>query len=229
MVDFNSPYYPYEKVITGANTFKGVEDIPYKLLMYLLDLPDSKGYVPTDDNNRPRVRLAKYLWYDGANPLNNPLPTPEQKLSLIFDPLNPVLDTDTQKEKHPKGYRMVWQKIIGQSQTETETEIKCYFARTIANTPFVDSIGIRFEISVNANYETNMKINAYERTVNIEQCIREALNGVNITGIGVVNFSRMAHIDNGSGYLYDYGTNVGRYVHCSIDWAESNEPEVTIY
>lgn len=229
MVDFNSPYYPYEKVITGLNTFKGAEEIPYKLLMYLLDLPDKNGYTPIDDNSRPRVRLAKYLWYDGANPLKNKLPTPQQKRSLLFDPNNPVLDTDEQKALHPKGYRLVWQKIIGQSQVEAETEIKCFFARVISNNDFSDTIGIRFEISVNVNHEANTKTDAYERTVNIEQCIREALNGVNITGIGVVKFSRLDHIDNGSGYLYDYGTNVGRFLHCSIDWSESQQPDITIY
>lgn len=229
MVDFNSPTYPYERVLTGLNKYKGMEEIPYKLLIYLLDLPDQNGYYPVDDNSRPRVRLAKYLWYDGANPLQNPLPSADQKRSLLFDPDNPVLDTDEQKAKHPKGYRLVWQKLVGQSQVEAETEIKCYFARVISNSDYVDSIGIRFEISVNVNHETNLKTNAYERSVNIEQCIREALNGVNITGIGVVKFSRMDHIDNGSGYLYDYGTNVGRYLHCSIDWAESDQPGITIY
>ena len=40
---FDSPYYPYEKVQTGFNTLRGAEEIPAKILRYLLDLPDWKG------------------------------------------------------------------------------------------------------------------------------------------------------------------------------------------
>lgn len=101
-----SPYYPYEKVQTGYLTMQGTEEIPYQILQYLLDLPDANGYVPVDDNNRPRVRLAKYLWYDGAQPLSQPLPTVQEKLSMLFDGDSPVPNTDEQKTAHPKGYRL---------------------------------------------------------------------------------------------------------------------------
>ena len=88
-----SPYYPYEKVQTGYLTMQGTEEIPYQIIQYLLDLPDATGYAPTNDNTRPRVRLAKYLWYDGPRPLSHPLPTAQEKLSLLFDGDNPVLNT----------------------------------------------------------------------------------------------------------------------------------------
>mgnify|MGYP003300989585 CR=1 FL=1 len=71
MVSFDSPFYPYEKV-QDFNTLKGAEEIPYKILMYLLDLPDRHGYEPVDDNSRARVRLIKYLYYDEPNPLARP-------------------------------------------------------------------------------------------------------------------------------------------------------------
>ena len=93
-VPFNSDTYPYERVQPGYNRMEGAEEIPLKIIRYLLDLPDSAGYIPVDDNSRPRVRLAKYLWYEGVNPLNNPLPTPAQKLSLLFDGENPEVNTD---------------------------------------------------------------------------------------------------------------------------------------
>ena len=57
-----SPYYPYEKVQTGYLTMQGTEEIPYQIIQYLLDLPDATGYAPTNDNTRPRVRLAKLLF-----------------------------------------------------------------------------------------------------------------------------------------------------------------------
>ena len=61
MTDFSSPYYPYEKVNEGYNSFDGAELIPYQILSYLMDMEDANGYVPVDDNARPRVRLMKYL------------------------------------------------------------------------------------------------------------------------------------------------------------------------
>ena len=39
--DFDSPYYPFFKVLPGVNTLKGSELIPYKIMRYLLDLPDA--------------------------------------------------------------------------------------------------------------------------------------------------------------------------------------------
>lgn len=95
-------FHPYEKVQPGYVTMAGAEEIPYILLTYLLDLPDRTGYEPVDENDRPRVRLAKYLWHDGALPLAQPLPTPEEKRSLLFDGTQPVLNTQEAKERHPK-------------------------------------------------------------------------------------------------------------------------------
>lgn len=220
---FNSPTYPYERVQIGYNRFKGAEYIPYKLLMYLLDLPDKNGYEPVDDNNRPRVRLAKYLWYDGARPLSQALPTPAQKLSLLFDGEEPVLETDEQKAKHPKGYRLFWQVFWGQSQTEAKTLLKCYLGRVLPVDENIAKIGVVFEILSNVNLESNTRTDAYERSYAIEQCIIEALSGVNIAGIGVVDFARMSHTDNGSRPIADSGTVVGRELHVSLTWAENSD------
>ena len=219
MQDFNSRYYPYEKT-EAANTLRGSEEIPYKMLMYLLDMPDQYGYIPVDDNERPRVRLMKHLYYDEPKPLSNPLPTPEQKLSLLFDPAHPDINTKELHQQHPKGYRLFWQKIIGQSQLDAAATLKCYIARLTENRKQFTTIGIRFEIFVNTNLETNTKTNAYQRSYDIEQCLHEALDGVNMAGIGTISFARQDHGDNGSYVIYDDATNVGRSVHCSILWAE---------
>ncbi|MBQ1202054.1 MAG: hypothetical protein IIX59_08775, partial [Alistipes sp.] len=40
------------------------------------------------------VRLAKLLWYDGEKPLEQPLPTPKQKLSMLWNGDESVLNTD---------------------------------------------------------------------------------------------------------------------------------------
>lgn len=217
----NSPTYPYYRVIKGANRLRGMELIPYKLLMYLLDLPDAFGYTPIDDNEKyPRCRLNKYIWYDGPNPLDNPLPTPQEKLSLLFDPEQPDINTDTQKAAHPQGYRYFWQRLIGQSQLEAGVILKCYLGRISEPRKFETNIGVIFEVWVNVNLETNTKTSAYQRSVDIEQCLHEALDGVNIAGVGTVSFARNDSIYNGSEPIWDEMTNIGRYINCSVAWAE---------
>ena len=220
-IPFSSDSYPYERIQSGFNRLRGSEKIPEKVLLYLLDLPDANGYFPQDDNRRPRVRLIKYLWYDGARPLGNPLPTPVEKLSMVFDGEEPVLNTQELREKHPKGYRIYPQRVWGQSDTEAGVTLKCYLGRTVAKDNFHTVFGLTFEILVNVNLENTTRTDAYSRAYDIEQCIIEALHGVNMTGIGVVDFSRYAHPDNGSDSIFDYGTHVGRRLKMSIEWCDS--------
>lgn len=221
MVSFNADTYPYERVQTGASSFQGLEAVPQKILMYLLDLPDQYGYVPQDTNDRSRVRLAKYLWYDGAQPLENPLPTPTEKLSLLFDGEHPVLDTADLQTAHPKGYRLYAQEFWGQSQTVAQTTLKCYTGRVNPQTLYMANIDLYFEILCNVNQETTTRTSAYSRSLDIEQCILESLNGVNIAGIGVVEFSRQANTNCMSRYISDEGTNVGRQLCMNLSWANS--------
>ena len=225
-VDFSAPTYPYERVMPAFLSFRGAEEIPHKLLIYLMDLPDAAGYEPVDDNERPRVRLMKYLWHDGANPLGEKLPTAQEKRSLLFDGNEPVLNEESLKIRHPKGYRLYAQKYWGEAQTEAKSEIKCYLGRIFAQTPLDARIGVTFVITCNANQETTTKTDAYSRAYDMEQCIIEALHGVNIAGVGVVDFSRAAHADNGSRPVSDQsGTMVGRELKMSIQWAESGEAD----
>lgn len=218
---FNSDTYPFDRVQSGFNRLRGSENIPKQVLMYLLDLPDANGYFPVDDNKRARVRLAKYLWYDGARPLSNALPTPNEKLSMLFDGDEPVLNGEELRKKHPKGYRIYPQRVWGQSETEAATTLKCYLGRTVAKDNFHTIFGLTFEILVNVNLENTTRTDAYSRAYDIEQCIIEALHGVNMSGIGVVDFSRYAHPDNGSESIFTYGTLVGRRLKMSIEWCDS--------
>ena len=224
--DFDSPYYPFERVETGYGTFKGAEKIPKKIVNYLLDLPDRNGYTPVDDNARPRVRLIKYICCDGANPLAQPLPTAEEKLSIVFDGESPAVDTEEQKAKHPKGYRLFALEYWGQAQSMAQTVVKVYIGRVIPKTPFTAAVGIYFDILCNYGHETTTRTDDYSRSYDMEQCIIEALNGVNIGGAGVMTFDRGAHADNGSHAIYDQGMNVGRRVHMSLAWADSDEESV---
>lgn len=226
MVDLSSHYYPYERIYPGNSTFDGIERIPEKIIKYLLDLPDAAGYTPVDDNTRPRVRFIKYLWHDGRNPLGEALPTPAQKLSLLFDPEHPDLATTDLRDKHPKGFRLIGQGFIGQSQTEAATTVKVYMGRTFPKTPFQSELGVVFEILTSVVYETNTKSDAYARTYAMEQAILASLHGVNISGVGCFNFNRTAHSDNGSRPIADKGVNVGRELHMSLTWMDAGAPQV---
>lgn len=90
-----STTYPYERVQHYV-ALKGAEDIPRQVVDYLLDLP-LPGYQPPAANEYPRVRLMKYLFHDGTSPLDEPLPTPAQKLALVFDPLRQTDPPDKEK------------------------------------------------------------------------------------------------------------------------------------
>lgn len=223
-VDFNSPYYPYRRVINGQ-IMEGAELIPYKIMMYLLDLPDSAGYQPVDDNSRPRVRLIKFLTYDCANPLAQPLPTPEQKLSLLFNGEQPDINTDEQRQNHPFNYRLFMQHSIAQSLIEAKTILKIYPGRVLDPTDFRSVIGLQAEIWTNPNLVTNTKTANYDRLWDIECALRDSLNCVDIAGVGLVHFSRNDGSFNGSENLFGNSGECGRVVYFSTAWMGGGKEE----
>jgi len=224
--NFNSPYYPYEKVQTGYNTLRGAEYIPQQLITYLLDLPDQNGYEPVDDNSRPRVRLIKYLYYDDPNPLNKPLPTVEQKLSLLYNGKNAQLDGDEDKKNHPKGYRIYAQQYEEPSQLIAKVMLRCYMAREIPKSDYKTMIGVNFSVITNYALDNIMGTGVYSRTYAIHQCLVEALHGVNLNGIGVVYYSKPMHGDSGKTVYHDEGTNIYSDTFMAIEWQETTTEEV---
>ena len=84
-VDLRSPTYPYVKAQENYYDLSDTVSLPRKIIDYLIDAPQG-DYVPPDNNNYPRCRLWKYLYYDGARPLNQPLPTIQEKMSVLFNP-----------------------------------------------------------------------------------------------------------------------------------------------
>lgn len=225
-VPFTSDTYPYERVMKGYNRFIGAEQIPYKIITYLMDMADRNGYVPQDDNSRARVRLAKYLWYDTANPLSQPLPTDEEKRSMLYDGNDAVLSKEQLATTHPKGYRLYAQKYWTQSELDAKVLLKCYTGRVIPQSPFRASIGLTFEIIINCAMDTTTRTTAYSKIYAMECALIEALHGVNIAGIGVVNFNRYSHPDDGSRPYADEGTHIYRLINMDIDWQESREDVV---
>lgn len=221
-LDFSNPWYPYDRPEPGALRYRGISQIPGKIIRYLLDLPDANGYVPIDDNERPRVRLMKLLWHDGARPLEQALPTPEQKKSLLWTGDQPAPNTDEAKTKHPKGYRIFSQSFWLPADFKAGSFLKVYEGRILPYSKYQAEIGINFEIGVNYAQDANMKTTAYSRVTQMEEALLDALHMVNIDGVGGMNFDRREHMDDGSHPWHDDGTNLGRTLTLSITWAESN-------
>lgn len=200
----NSQWYPYYKVQEGFYDLSDGDELLRKIMDYILDMPDGNGYEPKDDNSFPRCRLWKLLYYDGARPIDNPLPTPKEKKAVLFNP--------DMAEKPPteKGYRLIPQMYIKPAQENAQTRIYCFLGRPIAEDDFTMQLSVVFDIWTHYIQESNTKLNeAYSRTWSMLQCLIQAFHGVNMTGVGTFYFNRSKHPDCGAEVLSDKDSNVG--------------------
>lgn len=217
MVDTTSQWYPYLKVQPSYFDLSESVDLPRKICDYLIDAP-ANNYTPKDNNKNSRCRLWKYLYYDGSNPLVQPLPTIEQKMSVVFNPEEPTVPPTT------KGYRLIPQVYVKQEQEIAQTRIMCYLGRTIpSNDEYKLSLSVVFSIWTHYAYEANTKTDAYSRIFAMEQALIEAFHGVNMDGIGTFYFNRAKHPDCGSRVIYDGKTNIGRELTIALEIA-TTEP-----
>lgn len=203
MVDKTSQWYPYQKVQRNNFNFEQFAMFPRLICDYLIDAPQG-DYEPIDNNEYSRCRLWKYLYYDGANPLSKKLPTIKEKLSVLFNPYKP------EKAPTEKGYRLIPQTFIKQAQDEAQTRIYVYLGRTIAqqdDNTFV--VSVIFDILTHYTFELNTKADEYSRSGAIAAALIEALNGVNITGIGTFSMAKRVHPDSGTKPIRDGNENVG--------------------
>lgn len=207
-----SPYYPYYKTQESYIDLSELADLPRKICDYLIDAP--KGdYEPIDDNNYPRTRFWKLLFYDDAKPLSNPLPTIQQKMELVFNPEKP---TDAPSEK---GYRLIPQIKVPQSQTKAQTRIQFHIGRTVPRRDnFKVAVSIVFDIFCNYTQEL-LKEEIYNRTIAIEQCIYAMFDGLNMAGIGTFMCNKGLHPDCDSIPFDDGVENVGREVTIALELA----------
>lgn len=205
-----SPTFPYERVQRYV-TLCGAEEVPRQVCHYLMDLP-LRDYTPPTSNDYPRVRLMKYLFHDSPSPLEEPVPTPAQKLQLLFDPQHP-----TEPPSSACGYRIFPQSYVAQAQYEGQTVLRCYMGNTIAKSVHHIELSVVFEVLSNVLYES-METAAMSRTFSMECAILEALNGVNLNGIGTFYFDRTQHSGCGAWEIGDRGTNVGRQIVMGVTW-----------
>lgn len=212
-VDPASPTYPYLKVQENYYDLADTVTLPRKICDYLIDAP-LRGYAPPDNNRYPRCRFWKYLYYDGARPLEKPLPTISEKLSVVFNPDEP------QNPPTEKGYRLIPQIFVKQSQESARTIVNVYLGRTVPmDDEFRIALSVHFRIWTHYTYEANTRSDEYSRVFAIEQSLIEALHGVNMDGIGTFFFSKFKHPDCGSGVMYDGETNVGRELTIALELA----------
>ena len=218
MMDVTSKFYPYEKIYKGYSDLSESLLIPKKIANYLLDLLDGH-YTPIDDNTYPRTRLWKYLYYDGEQPLKNPLPTAKQKKSVLFDPDEPTKPSDP-----AKGFRLIPEIFIKPAQTDAQTRIYFYMGSSVPDNDFRIQMSVVFRIWTHYTEENNTRMStAYSRVSAIEQALFESLHGVNMAGVGAFYFNRAKHSSCRSTPIADGNTNVGRELVMGIEVASNAE------
>lgn len=204
MSNIASKWYPYIKVQEGFSDHTDLDPIPRQIMDYLLDMPDKNGYAPLDDNSYPRCRFWKYLYYDGANPLDKPLPTAKQKMQVLFDPNKP------ENPPSEKGYRLFPQIYSKPAQENSQTRLYVYLGRGIAENDFKTQYSLVFDIWTHYTQESNTKSEAYSRGLAIADALYHAFHGVNMAGVGTFYFNRSKHPDCGEDYGDDKNSNIFR-------------------
>lgn len=220
MIPGISPTHPYRRVYNSFQ-FGDADTIPYKVMQYLLDLP-AAGYKPPNDNDYPRTRLKKYLYWDDPKPLDKALPTARQLQSVYFDPGKPDEPPDKSK-----GYRIFPQSLVTQAQTQGQTILRCYMGSVYPYVPnrmsaFEAQVTVCFEALSSTSYEANTRTTAISRTFAMACAIVDALNGVNIDGVGAFYFDRQQNTYCGIMPINDESTNVGYRLYMGVTLAGGN-------
>lgn len=198
----DNPYFPYQKV-ADYTTIPDAETLLKKIVDYLLDFP-MKGYTPPSDTSTPRSRLSRLLYYDVPHPLDQPLPTPAQKISMVFDPESPDVPPD--KDKGYRVYPMIYP-IQAESMGRTSLKIFMGYAKPVS--PMRVEQSVMFEVLSNTALEGNQATTSLSRTYQTCVEILRALNGVNMEGVGGFYFDRRQLTDCGLEPIADKSQNVG--------------------
>lgn len=208
-----SPYYPFWKAVT-APTLAGAEELPYIITKYLCDTADSQ-YTPPSNNRFPRARLKKLIYWDGAKPLEQPLPSDAQIRSIRFDPLNPANPPDKER-----GYRIFSQEFAQQAQYDAQSRLHVYLGATNKNAEntlqghsgFMYRIQVIIKVMTNYALESNTEMTANSRSFDMVQAIVESLNGVVFKGFSPLLIQSISKID-------DERVNLGYKIYGLVDFA----------
>lgn len=212
----NNPYFPYSKV-SDFVTMPDAENLLKKVVDYLLDLP-MKGYAPPDDTSTPRSRLIRLLYYDTPYPLEQPLPTPEQKISIVFDPESPDVPRDTEK-----GYRIFPMIYPIQAESAGRTSLKIFLSYAHPRSTMQIDQAICFEVLTNTAYENNSRGSSLSRSYQICLEILRSLNGVNMDGVGGFHFDRRQNTECQLEPIADRNQNVGYRLTMGLTYMGSED------
>lgn len=201
MLDPSIQYHPYERV-QGYGTLPNLEAIPKMVRDYLMDMP-GPGYTPPDNNESFRCCLMKYLYHDGPNPLQETLPTPAQKMSIVYNPESP------DKPPTDKKYRIFTQQLVHEAQTHGVTTLRIYMGRVVPMDSYSARSSVVIECLTNAAYDSNTKTTDLSRTYAMACMAQRALSGVNMGAGTVFSFNRQEHADASIQPINDESTNVG--------------------
>ena len=194
---------PYKRIQSYV-TLPDADKLLSNILDYLIDMP-ARNHVPFESNECPRARIARYLYWDCSNPLSMPLPTPEQKKKLRYDPENPADPPDKER-----GYRIFPLITVAQAQQEAQTRLYAFMGQTTATSDFRADVSLVFRVLCSNAYDTNTKETALSRSWAIICAIVEALNGVNFgVGVGTIYFNRRENSECGIRFITDDLHNVG--------------------
>lgn len=198
---FENWYEPYNRLV-GYVTLPNSDELLRKVLHYLIDMPTAT-HQPFTDNRCPRTRISKYLYYDESRPLDKPIPTVQQKLSMFFDPEKPADPSNS------KGYRIFSQIAITEAQENAQTRLYAFMGFVDATNDYQSDISLCFRVFCNTSYDSNTKDSALSRSWAITQAIVEALSGVSIDGVGTFYFNRRKNAECAIRYITDDQHNVG--------------------
>lgn len=204
-------YSPYEKIYNYWGE-ENIVNVPSQIRDYLLLLPCKECPNPITTNDNPRARFLKYLYYDDPNPLSNDIPSVQERLSIVFDPLKPDKPANPQK-----GYRLFCQSSVAQANIIGQTILRIVMGQMVSTNPYSVTQSINFQILSNYSLEANTRSTALLRTFSMEQAIIQALNGVNMNGIGTfmvarsgLSYENRGSITTGSKPITDDQELVGR-------------------
>lgn len=154
--------------------------------------------------------------------MNEVLPAPKDKISLIFDPNHPDMAPSD------KGYRIFPMIYPVQAQAEGQTTIKIFMGWAKATSAFRIDQSVTFEVLTNTAYEGNAGGYALSRTYDICTNIIRAFNGVNIDGVGTFYFDRRQHSECGMEPIADKSQNVGYRLTLALSYFGSEKDDRTL-
>ncbi len=147
------------------NKFTTLPSVPYKILSYLAE------------NNE---RIFKALYYQGADALDQPDLTLEQKLDMIY------VDEGKEIDKH-----LFLKPLIGEEMIDSVTQLRLYKYGISPTDAMTSVITYRFDIitgsKVSLIYDNNIPISRLDF---IETELLNTLNGIDLFGTGKFQFNR---------------------------------------